>query len=62
MHVAIRMIQFTSFRTNKQMVEPTGKRPLGWPRRRLEDNIKHGFEEISVNMRNWIVSAQYGDY
>ena len=29
--------------------KPTGKRPLGRPRRRWEDNIKMDLEEIGIN-------------
>ena len=36
--------------------KPTGKRPLGRPRRRLEDNIRMDLEE--VNAGNWVDSAQ----
>ena len=32
--------------------KPTGKRPLGRPRRRWEDNIRMDLKEISINMRN----------
>ena len=32
--------------------KPTEKRPLGRPRRRLEDNIKMGLKEISINTRD----------
>ena len=28
---------------------PTGKRPLGRPRRRWEDNIRMALEEIGIN-------------
>jgi hypothetical protein len=31
---------------------PTGKRPLGRPRRRYEDNIKMNLKEIGMNTRN----------
>ena len=31
---------------------PTGKRPLGRPRRRLEDNIRMGLEEKGINAGN----------
>ena len=31
--------------------EPTGKRPLGRPRPRWEDNIRMDLEEINVSMR-----------
>ena len=42
--------------------KPTGKRPLGRPRRRLEDNIRMHLEEIGVNAGNWVDSAQDRDY
>ena len=42
--------------------KPTGKRPLGRPRRRWEDNIRMDFEEIGLNAGNWIDSAQDRDY
>ena len=32
--------------------KPTGKRPLGKPRRRWEDNIRMDLEEIGVNAGN----------
>ena len=38
--------------------KPTGKRPLGRPRRRWEDNIRLDIEEISINAGNWVDSAQ----
>ena len=38
-----------------------GKRPLGRPRRRWEDNIKMDLREIDVNMRNWFDLAQDRD-
>ena len=31
--------------------KPTGKRPLGRPMRRWEDNIRMDLEEIGINMR-----------
>ena len=34
--------------------KPTGKRPLGRPRRRWEDNIRIGLEEIGINAGNWV--------
>ena len=37
----------------------TGKRPLGRPRRRWENNIRMDLEEIGINTRNWVDSAQY---
>ena len=33
-------------------VKPTGKRPLGRPRRRWEDNIRIDLEEIGINAGN----------
>ena len=38
--------------------KPTGKRPLGRPRRRWEDNIRMEFEEIGISAGNWVDSAQ----
>jgi hypothetical protein len=37
---------------------PEGKRPLGRPRRRLEDNIKMDLREIGIDRANWIRLAQ----
>ena len=42
--------------------KPTGKRPLGRPRRRWEENIRMDLEEISINVGNWVDSAQDRDY
>ena len=42
--------------------KPTGKRPLGRPWRRCEDNIKKDLKEIGINTENWIDSAQVRDY
>ena len=42
--------------------KPTGKRPLGRPRRRWEDNIRMDLEEIGINAGNWVDSAQDRDY
>ena len=38
--------------------KPTGKRPLGRPRRRLEDNITMDLEDIGINAGNWLDTAQ----
>ena len=38
--------------------KPAGKRPLGRPRRRWEDNIRMDFEGIGINAGNWVDSAQ----
>jgi hypothetical protein len=37
---------------------PEGKRPLGRPRRRWEDNIKMDLREIGVDGTNWIQLTQ----
>jgi hypothetical protein len=37
---------------------PEGKRPLGRPRRRWEDNIKMDLREIDIDGTNWIQLAQ----
>jgi hypothetical protein len=42
--------------------KPTGKRPLGIPRRRWENNTRVVLREISINMRNWVDSAADRDY
>ena len=35
-----------------------GKRPLGRPMRRWDDNIRMDLKEIGINTRNWVDSAQ----
>ena len=42
--------------------KPTGKRPLGRPRRRWEDNIRMDLDGIGINAGNWIDSAQVRNY
>jgi hypothetical protein len=37
---------------------PEGKRPLGRPRHRWEDNIKMDIKEIGIDGANWIQLAQ----
>ena len=39
---------------------PTAKKPLGRPRRRWDGSIR--IEEIGINARNWVDSAQDRDY
>ena len=41
---------------------PAGKRPLGRPRHRWEDNIRMDLEEIGINAGNWVDSAQDRGY
>ena len=33
---------------------PTGKRSLGRPRRRWEENIRMDIREIDIDTRNWV--------
>ena len=42
--------------------KPTGRRHLGRPRRRWEDNIRMDLEEIGINAGNWVDSAQDRNY
>ena len=56
-----------SFSQNGRTLEglsgkPTGKRPLGRPRRRWEDKIRMYLEEKGIDMRNWVNSDQDSDY
>jgi hypothetical protein len=41
--------------------KPEGKRPLGNPRRRWEDNIKMDFQELGCGGVYWIELAQDRD-
>ena len=41
---------------------PTGKKPLGRRRSKLNDNIRMDLKEMGINTRNWIDSAQDADY
>ena len=38
--------------------KPEGKRPLGRPRRRWEDNIKMGLQEVGGDCGDWMGLAQ----
>ena len=42
--------------------KPTGKRPLGTPKRRWEDNIRMDLKEMGINTRNRVDLAQDKDY
>jgi hypothetical protein len=41
--------------------KPEGKRPLGRPRRRWEDNIKMDLEEVGRGCGDWMERAQDRD-
>ena len=41
--------------------KPEGKRPLGRPRRRWEDNIKMDLEEVGCGGMDWMEVAQDRD-
>jgi hypothetical protein len=41
--------------------KPEGKRPLGRPRRRWEDNIKMDLQEVGFEGIDWIELAQDTD-
>ena len=43
------------------MGKPEGKRPLGRPRRRWEDNIRMDLQEVDLGYENWIGLAQDRD-
>ena len=40
------------------MGKPEGKRPLGRPRRRWDDNIKMGLQEVGGGCGDWMELAQ----
>ena len=42
--------------------KPTGKRHLGRPRRKWEDNIRMDLDEIGINAGNWVDSAEDRNY
>jgi len=41
--------------------KPDGKRPLGWPRHRWENNIKMDVQEVECAGMDWIELAQDRD-
>ena len=75
-HNIVRVIQFRRLRWTGHVArieesrspfniltgKPTGKRPLGRPRRKWEDNIRMDLEEIGINAGNWVDSAQDRNY
>jgi hypothetical protein len=42
--------------------KPAGKRPLGRPKRKWEDNIRMDLKETGIITKNWFDSAQDWDY
>ena len=40
--------------------KPTGKKPLGRPRQRWEDNIRMDLKGIGINTRNWQIRLRIG--
>ena len=42
--------------------KPTGKRHLGRPKHRWENNIRMDLKEISISTRNWVDWTQDRDY
>ena len=42
--------------------KPKGNKPFGRPKHRWEDNIRMDLEEIGINTRNLLDSAQNRDY
>ena len=49
------------FHHNSLVGKPEGKRPLGRPRRRWEDNIKMDLQEVEGGCGDWIDLAQDRD-
>jgi hypothetical protein len=43
------------------VVKPEGKRPMGRPRCRWEDDIKVDLQEVGCGGMDWIQLAQYRD-
>jgi hypothetical protein len=43
------------------MGKPKGKRPVGRPRRRWDDNIKMDLQELGCRVMDWIDQAQDRD-
>jgi hypothetical protein len=41
--------------------KPEGKRPLGRPRRRWEDNIRMDLQDVGCGCEDWIRLAQVRD-
>ena len=49
------------YRVETYIGKPEGKRPLGRPRSRWEDNIKMDIQEVGVGFGDWMELAQDRD-
>ena len=56
-----RMGQSGSYAYRVLVGKPEGKRPLGRPRRRWEDNIKMDLRGVGCDPRDWIARAENRD-
>ena len=55
------MLFYFHFRFYNHVSWPEGKRPLGRPRRRWEDNIKTDIQEVVGGRGDWMELAQDRD-
>ena len=62
LRLAGHVVRMEEGRSPFKILTHTGKRPLGRPRRRWEDNIRMYLKEMGINTRNWVDSAQDMDY
>ena len=55
-----KLTNFMAYGTSEKILtgKPIGKRHLGRPRRRWEDNIRVDLKEICINMRNSVDTAK----
>ena len=60
-HPFFRVIKSRRMRWAVLVRKPEGKRPLGRPRCRWEDNIKVNLQEVGYGGMNWIDVAQDRD-
>jgi hypothetical protein len=60
--VRCRVVQVEGSGVHRVLVgKPEGKRPLGRPRRRWEDNIKKDLQEVGGDCGDWMERAQARD-
>ena len=55
------LLRAVTFNINNNKSKPEGKRPLGRPRRRWEDNIKMDLREVGGGDGDWMELAQDRD-